>query len=186
MAALTDLLDLPKPDSSPEAQESVADAFLAVAAALDMLDAIVHGQGVTLSGKAEASHGHTIGEIDGLTTALAGKRDNTTPIGFGELSGVTGLSAAPIGYVLTKSETGGVAFISPAAAIGDHQHPIGDITGLTTQLDGKVNLNGANITSKETFRASIGLGSMATRNLFVSATEPGGMVEGDIWLEPEA
>ncbi|WP_338606855.1 phage tail protein [Pelagibacterium nitratireducens] len=133
MSALTDLLNLPKPDSRSEEQESVADAFLATAAALDMIDAILASYATSLGGKADAGHGHTIGAIEGLEHLLASKRDKDVLIGFEEVSGLPSLSDVPLGYVLARSELG-VTFLSPAAAIGQHQHAMGDIVGLSGAL----------------------------------------------------
>lgn len=133
MSAVTDLLNLPKPDSRSEEQESVVDAFLATAAALDMIDAILSAYATSIAGKAEAAHGHAIDAIEGLAHALASKRDKDVLIEFDEVSGFPSLPGVPLGYVLVRSEVG-LAFLSPAAAIGAHQHAMGEIVGLSGAL----------------------------------------------------
>jgi|TARA_A100001391_G_scaffold44812_4_gene26297 microcystin-dependent protein len=133
MSAVTDLLNLPKPDSRSEEQESVVDAFLATAAALDMIDAILSAYATSIAGKAEAAHGHAIDAIEGLAHALASKRDKDVLIEFDEVSGFPSLPGVPLGYVLARSEVG-LAFLSPAAAIGAHQHAMGEIVGLSGAL----------------------------------------------------
>lgn len=133
MSAVTDLLNLPKPDSRSEEQESVVDAFLATAAALDMIDAILSAYATSINGKAEAAHGHAIDAIEGLAHALASKRDKDVLIEFDEVSGFPSLPGVPLGYVLARSEVG-LAFLSPAAAIGAHQHALGEIVGLSGAL----------------------------------------------------
>jgi microcystin-dependent protein len=133
MSAVTDLLNLPKPDSRSEEQESVVDAFLATAAGLDMIDAILSAYATSIAGKAEAAHGHAIDAIEGLAHALASKRDKDVLIEFDEVSGFPSLPGVPLGYVLARSEVG-LAFLSPAAAIGAHQHAMGEIVGLSGAL----------------------------------------------------
>jgi microcystin-dependent protein len=133
MSAVTDLLNLPKPDSRSEEQESVVDAFLATAAALDMIDAILSAYATSIAGKAEAAHGHAIDAIEGLVHALASKRDKDVLIEFDEVSGFPSVPGVPLGYVLVRSEVG-LAFLSPAAAIGAHQHAMGEIVGLSGAL----------------------------------------------------
>lgn len=97
---------------------------------LPAIDGDVHAVVEGLAGKAEADHDHEIGDVSGLATALADKMPADATFSVDDLTDVVGADAAPDGYVLVK--VGGQWVAQAAlAAIGDHDHTMGQVTGLT-------------------------------------------------------
>lgn len=162
MANLTVNFNFPKPDRAAAPPEHVDEAFDAVAAATDQMDALFKTHADAIAGKAASAHGHTIANVTGLQDALNAKMAANATFGLDWLSNVAGAAAAPDGYVLIKS---GGAWVpaSAAAAIGTHGHSIAQVAGLADALTAHdtalAGLNsGAGISDKAVFRSAIGLG----------------------------
>lgn len=129
----TEHYNLPKPDDSLEEKQSLADALMAVIAALDMIDGLLKTNADAVATKANVGHGHVIDEIDGLVAALAGKMPTDATFSLAGLTDTELPSEVPAGYVLAHI-AGKWQAVSAAAAIGSHGHMISEITGLATAL----------------------------------------------------
>ncbi|CCF19171.1 protein of unknown function [Pseudorhizobium banfieldiae] len=128
--ANTQHFNIPKPDTSAD----VDDEFYRLMDALDVVDAILFTLQTALGGKASSTHGHGIPDITGLEQALADKMPKDKPFSLDDLQDVEGAGDAALNYVLVKGVDGRWRPSSAAAAIGNHQHGVGDITGLAAQL----------------------------------------------------
>lgn len=92
-------------------------------AAIGAIDASVAGLGIAVSGKASASHDHTMGAIIGLDAALAGKSASGHTHTIGSLSDVT-VTGAANRHVLKFS----------AGVWGTSALQIADVVNLQSQL----------------------------------------------------
>lgn len=131
--AVTENFGWPLPDETAtvrEEMERLRDQTLPA------IDADVHALQVEVSGKADDDHSHAIGDVTGLTTALAEKMPASTTFAVGDLTDVVGADAAPDGYVLAKVGDEWVAQ-SALAVVGEHDHTIGQVTGLSNALGEK-------------------------------------------------
>lgn len=123
----------PRPDTA----RTIADEFPVSDVALVAIDADIHALFEALVGKAATGHSHALADVTGLIDALAGKAANDHAHSFDDLSDVSGMAAAPDGYVPVKSGAGWIPG-SPASVIGSHEHAITDVVNLQTALDAKV------------------------------------------------
>lgn len=123
----------PKPVST----EFVSEDVFKLIQAFDMIDADIAAVLISLTEKAALHHSHEIADVLGLQAALDAKSDDGHTHTFDQIVGVSGTSAAPIGYVLYKSSVGWVPG-SPGSVLGNHQHQIGDIVNLQDALDSKL------------------------------------------------
>lgn len=120
----------PKPVSTNFVSEDVVRLIQA----LDMADADVATLFASLADKAALGHGHAIGDITGLATALAGLSPTTHNHALATLSDTSGLAGVPDGYILRKL-AGTWQGVSPTALAAAHTHAIADITNLQAALD---------------------------------------------------
>ncbi len=134
--AATEHYGLQKPDEARFANEE----FVQLQLTLDQIDAIMWTLQQSVNGKAALDHIHQMAQVQGLSAALDGKMPATRTFALDDLTDVDGAAAAAVGYVLVKSALGWVP-ASPAAAIGAHQHPMSDITGLSDALATKAAAN---------------------------------------------
>ncbi len=125
----------PKPVSS----HNVADDLAPLQTAFDMIDADIAAALVSLAGKAATAHSHQMVDVLGLSTALAGKSDVSHSHTLESLIDVSGVDAAPDGYVLAKVGGAWVP-ISKASAMVGHTHATSDITGLDAALAGRLTI----------------------------------------------
>jgi hypothetical protein len=137
VANLTVNFNFPKPDRLADPAENVDEAFDVVAAATDQVDALFKAHADAIAGKAATNHVHTIENVTGLQDALNAKMAANATFDLDWLSNVAGAAAAPDGYVLIKSGGGWIP-ASAAAAMGAHGHAIGEVTGLSTALSGRL------------------------------------------------
>lgn len=126
---LTEHFNIPKPNPA----HNINDDVVPLGVAFDMVDAALHAQLVALAAKAGAIHGHGIGEIDGLATALAGKMAADETFTLAELTDVVGADTALNNYILTKVD-GLYAFRAALSVLGEHGHDIDQVTGLADAL----------------------------------------------------
>jgi len=119
--------------TKPDPLKNVDEEFVQLQLTLDQLDAIIHAISMTASGKANAAHGHAMGDITDLINALAEKMPASTTFSLDSLTDVDGAAGAAVNYVLVKTATGWVPS-SAIAALGLHQHASSDISGLDAEL----------------------------------------------------
>lgn len=127
-------LSIPKPD--PDAQ--VDEEFFRLGEAWDLVDAIVAGVLASLAQKAAAVHGHSMADISGLTQALAEKMGIGEIFKLDDLQDVQGATDAATNYILAKTAQGLWVPSSAAAVLGQHQHAVADIVGLTAAIAAQV------------------------------------------------
>lgn len=135
--AVTDHFDLPLPDET----RNVDDEFRQLIITLQMIDVILKSIRDAALAAAPEGHGHQLGDIAGLVDALASKMPANAAFALDNLTDVSGAAAAPNGHVLAKL-AGVWSPVSAAAAIGNHQHAMGDIAGLAEALAAKLGLSG--------------------------------------------
>lgn len=134
MANVTVNFNFPKPDrAATDPAQHIDEAFDGIAAAHDQMDALLKAHADLIAGKSDSDHGHSIGQITGLSEALAAKMPANATFTLAGLTDVSGAGAAPDGYVLIKN-SGMWIPASAAAALGVHGHAIGDVTGLGAAL----------------------------------------------------
>ncbi|WP_375702409.1 Bgr_08870 family protein [Bartonella sp. AA89HNZF] len=80
--------------------------------------------------KAPLQHKHTIGDVNGLKTALEAKMAADKTFTFADLSDIEGAHDAANNYVLYKSSNNNFTFGSAISLLGAHQHKTEDIVGL--------------------------------------------------------
>lgn len=121
----------------PVPENYVSADVLLLIQATELIDADIASILASLGTKANALHGHSIGDIVGLATALSGKAAVDHIHSLDDLSDVSGAGAAPNNFVLVKS--GGQWSPQPASSLaGAHTHAISDITNLQAALDSKI------------------------------------------------
>jgi hypothetical protein len=130
-------IPVPNPDAAPP--RNIDEEFLRLAAAWLIVDNLLKIQADGLAGKANGSHGHQMGDIAGLVSALAGKLDATAQFSLDDLADVDGATDAAFNYVLVKGINGIWRASSAIAALGPHQHQRSDIVGLDNYVDGRFN-----------------------------------------------
>ena len=162
--AVTDHFDLPLPDET----RNVDDEFRQLIITLQMIDVILKSIRDAALAAAPEGHGHQLGDIAGLVDALASKMPANAAFALDNLTDVSGAAAAPNGHVLAKL-AGGWSPVSAAAAIGNHQHAMGDIAGLAAALAEKLGLTGG------TLSGTLRLATV----LFARATAAGGQARVD-------
>lgn len=144
-------------------------------------------------------HGHTVGEIAGLSAQL----DFKSEVGHShEISNITGLQSALDGKAATShshaiSDTTGLQAALDAKAASSHAHAISDTTGLQTALDGKASATHAHSVTVNAPSRSI-VTSTSSTGFQVSSTRPaivcyegviqttstiGGPASGSVFLE---
>jgi hypothetical protein len=102
---------------------------------------------------ADDSHNHIISNVDGLQAALDAKQASSTAL------------------TTTSSFGGDVSGTYDAIVVADdsHNHVISNVDGLQSALDAK--------------QDSSSIGSMATRDLTISTSDPSGGADGDVWFK---
>ncbi len=155
----------------PHPTNFVDEDILRLISALNAIDVDVASLFTSMSGKASASHGHVIGDISGLASALANKLDVGTTFTLDSLSDVD-VSASTDTMFLRKvgGVWVGVAFDGSmitsgtinGARLGSHMHAISDVSGLQTALDGKQTAGSYAPLSHSHTPASLGLGANDT------------------------
>ncbi|QPC44633.1 hypothetical protein HW532_19165 [Kaustia mangrovi] len=159
----------------PEGSNNLEDDVLRLVAALSAIDTDVAAILASLAGKAEAVHGHSIGDIAGLQGALDGKMDAGATFSLDGLSDVDVAGAAndqflkyaggqwipaklDAGYVVsgTFAEARMPAYLRSTAlsnsyAPAAHTHAIAGVTGLQAALDAKGSLGEAGLWSAVQF-----------------------------------
>jgi|GEM_PF-4105885 len=118
----------------PDPSRNIADEFPVIGRNFEKADTALAETAESLKGKAAKKHSHAMQDITGLQDALNSKAPKGEKLKFTALAGVDGFDMAKLGYVAVKTDPG-IAFRSPQAALGDHQHRIDDIKGLSEQLD---------------------------------------------------
>ncbi|MGC4409623.1 hypothetical protein D4A92_19680 [Rhizobium rosettiformans] len=108
-----------------------------LAEAFDTIDAVMKLISDAVDTRAPVSHPHTMAQIEGLLSALAGKMNANQAFSLDSLSDVNGAGLAAIGYVLVKAANGQWLPSSPLAALGNHEHSIAQIVGLLQALAAK-------------------------------------------------
>lgn len=119
-----------------EARDIDEEFFLFQLVVLPAIDLDIHSLFEALAGKADSGHGHTIAQIEGLTTALEGKMPAGTTFTLASLSDVVGMADAPDGYIPVKVGDQ-VVFQAALSALGEHEQPMSTITGLVEALGEK-------------------------------------------------
>jgi hypothetical protein len=130
----TEHFEIPKPRET----DNIDAEMRRLQAAWDIVDGILNTFLQAINGKAPTNHSHAIDQVTGLAAALAGKMSSSKTFSLAELTDVVGYTDAPQGYVPVKNADGKVAFLSAAAAIGNHQHATTDIVGLTDLIQSAV------------------------------------------------
>lgn len=115
----------------------MADEVERLIATWDQADAVLKTLADAIATKAAANHNQAIGTITGLTEALAGKMAASKTFAVADLTDVSGSVEAALGYVLAKTALG-FSFQSAASLLGNHQHGVADIIGLTAAIDAKI------------------------------------------------
>lgn len=146
----------------------VDEEFVRLQGTLDLLDLILKNLQDLINGKAPASHAHSIAEITDLAAQLAAKMPATQTFKLDDLTDVSGADGAANGYVLVRSALGWLPS-SPLAALGTHGHTIAQITGLAEELAAKASASS--------------LGTISASNITVSASDPSGGEDGDLWFK---
>ncbi|WP_455475334.1 hypothetical protein [Bartonella sp. B17] len=118
----------------PEETRTIADEFPLLRTNLEILDVALKNISNATDNKADKEHQHAMKDVNGLEAALNGKMSANKEIKLGDLSDVSGANIAANNYVLAK-QTMGFGFMSPAAALGQHNHKITDVINLETYLD---------------------------------------------------
>ena len=121
----------------PDANTTVAEEIERLIATWDQVDLILKTLADAIATKAAANHNQAIGTITGLTEALAGKMAASKTFAVADLTDVSGSVEAALGYVLAKTALG-FSFQSAASLLGNHQHGVADIIGLTAAIDAKI------------------------------------------------
>lgn len=121
----------------PDANTTVAEEIERLIATWDQVDLILKTLADVIATKAAANHNQAIGTITGLTEALAGKMAASKTFAVADLTDVSGSVEAALGYVLAKTALG-FSFQSAASLLGNHQHGVADIVGLTAAIDAKI------------------------------------------------
>lgn len=121
----------------PDPTTTVAEEIERLIATWDQLDMILKTLADAIATKAAANHNQAIGTITGLTEALAGKMAASKTFAVADLTDVSGSVEAALGYVLAKTAMG-FSFQSAASLLGNHQHGVADIVGLTAAIDAKI------------------------------------------------
>lgn len=130
----TEHFEIPKPRET----DNIDAEMRRLQAAWDIVDGILNTFLQAINGKAPTNHSHGMDQVTGLSGALAGKMASNKTFSLAELTDVVGYTDAPQGYVPVKNADGKVAFLSAAAAIGNHQHNTTDIVGLTELIQSAV------------------------------------------------
>ncbi len=123
-------LNLPKPDPAHDVDEE----FIQLQSTLDLLDLIIWTLQGVVAGKATNGHEHVIDDIQGLVTALAAKMNADKTFSLDDLDDVSGAAGAAANYILVKNALGQWVPSSAIAALGIHEHAIGEILGLSSAL----------------------------------------------------
>ena len=121
----------------PDPTTTVAEEIERLITTWDQLDLILKTLADAIATKAAANHNHAIGTITGLTEALAGKMAASKTFAVADLSDISGSAEAALGYILAKTAMG-FSFQSAASLLGNHQHGVADIVGLTAAIDAKI------------------------------------------------
>ncbi len=132
--ANTEHFEIPKPRET----DNIDAEMRRLQAAWDIVDGILNTFLQAINGKAPTNHSHGMEQVTGLATALAGKMASNKTFSLAELTDVVGYTDAPQGYVPVKNADGKIAFLSAAAAIGNHQHQTGDIVGLAALIQSAI------------------------------------------------
>ncbi|WP_187971133.1 phage tail fiber protein [Aquibium microcysteis] len=121
---------------------------------------------------AAVTHTHTIAQVTSLQTTLDGK--------------------AAASHTHTIAQVTNLQTTLDGKAAATHAHVIGDVTGLQAALDGKAASSHAHAdatTGASGFMSAAdkaklnAIGSMANRVLTISASDPSGGVDGDVWFK---
>ena len=95
----------------------------------------VSGLQTALDGKAAASHSHAIADVTGLQTALDGKAASSHTHTASQIS-----DSSAVGRSVLTAADAASARSAMSAAASSHAHAVADVTGLQTALDGKSNV----------------------------------------------
>lgn len=127
------------PDEAAEPPESGRYAFTALISAVTAIDFDIEAIIDVLAQKSSTGHGHVISDIEGLAGALDSKMPSSRTFKLDDLSDVEGAEGAQEGYILVKTPTGWLPQ-SALAAVGNHEHTIAQVFGLTAELAARASL----------------------------------------------
>lgn len=127
------------PDETAEPPESGRYAFTALISAVTAIDFDIQAILDALALKSSLGHGHVIADVEGLAGALDSKMPSSRVFRLDDLSDVDGAEGAQEGYVLVKTPTGWIPQ-SALAAVGNHQHTIAQVFGLSAELAARASL----------------------------------------------
>ncbi|POO54294.1 hypothetical protein CPJ18_01965 [Agrobacterium rosae] len=131
-------LNIPMPDPSAD----VDDEFYRLQQAWMLVDAALYQLIVAVAGKSNAGHTHAIDQINGLVSALQNKMDASKTFKIGDLTDVVGAADAQLNYVLSKNIDGKFTFASALSLLGNHEHTIAQVQGLTDALNARLSKSG--------------------------------------------
>lgn len=134
MSDTTEHLLLPKPNPDHEPPLFVAEEFLRLREAMDIIDQFLFDLSLLVSKKAADDHTHAIAGISGLVEALNEKMPANRQFKLDDLTDVEGATEAAINYVMVKAANGKFVPSTALAALGVHPHLISEITGLAAEL----------------------------------------------------
>lgn len=134
MSDTTAHLQIPKPNAAHVPPVNIADEFLRLRQAWDMVDLFLHELALLVDQKADDDHEHAMSAITGLVEALNAKMPADRQFKLDDLTDVSGADAAAVNYVLVKAASGGWVPSTALAALGIHQHLISEVTGLAAAL----------------------------------------------------
>ncbi len=134
MSDTTQHLQLPKPNPDHVPPVFVAEEFLRLRAAMDLIDQFLFDLSLLVSKKAADDHTHAIAGITGLVEALNEKMPANRQFKLDDLTDVEGAAEAAINYVLVKAASGKFIPSTALAALGVHPHLISEVTGLVAAL----------------------------------------------------
>lgn len=127
------------PDEAAEPPESGRYAFTALVSAVTAIDFDIQAILEALAQKSSKGHGHQISDVEGLAGALDSKMSSSRVFKLDDLSDVEGAEGAQEGYILVKTLTGWLPQ-SALAAVGNHEHTIEQVFGLSTELAARASL----------------------------------------------
>lgn len=130
-------------------EEGVADIedVAGLGAALAAKAEAAHGHGVgevtglagALDAKASAEHQHVLAEVEGAAAALAGKAEAVHGHSMGQVGGLTAAleGKAAASHVHAFSDVSGLPAAIDGKAAAGHGHVLSDVSGLAAALEGK-------------------------------------------------
>jgi len=134
MAKVTPNRNYPIPDENAVPPESGTEAFLFLQSALSAVDIDIQDILLALNTKSANGHHHQISDVEGLAGVLDGKMPASRTFRLDDLVDVAGADESPIGYVLVKTPDGWIAQ-SALAAVGNHNHSMDQVVGLSDALN---------------------------------------------------